>query len=134
MEELIARDPVREEAFHAISYQEIYGKSAADIERRLDAEVDSREKARMQIRVPEAIRNKEIQRLKRAVEQNKEPAPAVNEAQGGVREPISLAALNLAAPKNRPAALHHAQNNQPQNNQPQNPENGHAGKRRNSFG
>ena len=124
--ELISQDPVRSEAFRSISYSDSYKKGWQYIEKRLDQETDRREKERLRQAVQ--AKEKEIEKklfddMKKNIEANREAAPAPaqarNEAGDRMREPVSLAALDPAAPKKRLPAN---RNGQQQNLQQQNPQ------------
>lgn len=72
VEELIAQDPVRAEVFRTIPYQELYRKQPQEVEKILDARIDSREKARLET----FVKKKAFQQIKNAIDG--EPAPAPN--------------------------------------------------------
>ncbi len=126
VEKLMPQDPVRSEVFRTIPYRDIYGKNPKDIEKQLDQEIDRREKERLRLAVrakENEIEKKQFDDMKKNIEGNREAAPAPVQARDDgdrIRERISLAALDLAAPKKGPAANRPLQANQPRNPQLQN--------------
>ena len=124
--ELISQDPMRSEAYRSISYFDSYKKGWQYIEKRLDQETDRREKERLRLAVrakEDEIEKKQFDNMKKNIEENREAAPAPvqarNEVGDRIREPISLAALDLAAPKKRLAANQNVQQQNPQQQNPQ---------------
>lgn len=104
VEELIKNDPVRSEMFAKIPYREAYGKSAKDIERRVDQDAVAHEKARQQA----LYREREKQKMN-----------AVKQAFAGDprRVPIAREALNLAEAKKPAKRMPANQQNQAGNQQ-----------------